>query len=89
MHKILRIVFLVVALCACVQSLGIDEAFCCDSAGESGCRDCAACSHHPLAASEMSGVTPEAISGDRLFAKYFFQYSQFVPLQILRPPICF
>ncbi len=80
--------FILVAVIACGQFTGIETAFCCDSADNAGCHDCVTCAHQAFTELTITKSSPEDI-GHRFFLKNAFQYSQHVPIQILRPPIHF
>ncbi len=87
MKKFPRFLFLLIALIACFQFIGIEEAFCKDSAMEAGCQDCMTCVAHQFTVTTDSVLLPGIIISGHAFSSYFFQQTQNPPLTFLRPPI--
>ena len=87
MRKPLRLLFCVFALLACFQLVGLQEAFCEDSALETGCTDCVTCVEHQFTGVAGPVLLPAMVFNGYTFLDYSFQPREIPPLNFLRPPI--
>ncbi len=87
MKKSRRLLFCIFALIACFQLIGLEEAFCDDTAVESGCQECMTCAGHQFTALS-NPVSPPAITASGYSAQnYFLNQPEHPPLVLFRPPI--
>jgi hypothetical protein len=87
MKKIYRVVFMVVALIVCCQLAGIEEAFCQDSAMETGCTDCLTCIGHQFAGLTDTVGSPRLDSHGFVISFYYSSFPKSPSFILLRPPI--
>ncbi len=85
--KIVRFLFCVVALIACVQLSGLEEAFCEDSATEAGCQECMTCAGHLFTEFSKPALLPSIVPISHVFQIDPFWPKHRSPLSLLRPPI--
>jgi hypothetical protein len=85
--KTTRIPLILLVLLTCFQLTGLEEAFCEDSAAETGCEQCATCAGHSYTTLPGRIFSPSIVLAGYSTLDHFLRVTEQPPFSLLRPPI--